>query len=317
MEAEIEDQDVLYNLATECESLFEDVHAALKETNAGVGVHELCAEFQQRFAIWTAHLGVFALKSQCLDTRLRNFPDLQDVTVRLLDLLRRCLDQWKSAASRPVGEGMDQLQTTLHGIDDTLSRLNNLGVTIRQSSADKIDLKARNIATKSNSTLFRYLCAQAVQTLYPGTSQALKDWLIHFMAVRWGRVMHLGKRHELLSTRRTPREGLETILEASTAASQTSQEATHPPVSMAKNNLRLPLASATQSDLSSINIQQIKSRNRPPDERSTKFAKTLSVQIKQGNYPKPPGNEVGKSHFACPWCSEMFDKSRLTDSMWR
>ncbi|CAG9980543.1 unnamed protein product [Clonostachys byssicola] len=321
MEPGEEGEDILYRLGTECEGLFEDVHDALESAKSATGLDELCSDFQQRFAIWTAHLGVFAPKNQCLDTRLRNFPDLQDVTVRLLDLLRRCLYQWKSATDSAVEENIQHLQVTLHGIDDTLARLNNLGVTIRQSSADKVDLKAKKLASGSNSTLFRYLSAQAVQTLYPGASQALKDWLVQFMTVRWGRVMHLSKRNEVLSKRRVTHAAMDTIPEVVpdllTFTTQRPQKFAHASDVPLTSRPKFPLAPSGQSDLSSINIQHIWSRNKPPDELSTRIAKTMSVQIKQGNYPKPPGNDMGSNYFPCPWCSELIDRRLLTDNAWR
>jgi hypothetical protein len=236
----------------------------------------------------------------------------------LLDLLRRCLYQWKSTASHYIEENMEQLETTLHGIDDTLSRLNNLGVTIRQASADKADIRAKRIAMGDDSTVFRYLCAQAVQVLYPGTSQALKNWLVHFMVVRWGRLKHLNQRQEKLSTRRPPRQSLGTIFETPGGKTQLVQNATQLPTAGPSNSLtNLPPIPATQSELSSINMHHIRNRNRPPDELSTRFAQTMSVQIKQGNYPKPPGKEISGTHFACQWCSELIDRRTLTDSSWR
>jgi hypothetical protein len=86
--------DLLYNLACECETLFDTKAAALRARAPSLA--DLLAEYQQRFAIWAAHLGVFARKSQSLDTRLRNHADIQDLVARLLDILRRSLDQRES-----------------------------------------------------------------------------------------------------------------------------------------------------------------------------------------------------------------------------
>lgn len=88
-----EDSDLLYDLACECETLFDSCLAKLQAQDALLA--ELLAEYQQRFAIWAAHLGVFARKSQSLDKRLENYPDIVDLTARLLDILRRSLAQRK------------------------------------------------------------------------------------------------------------------------------------------------------------------------------------------------------------------------------
>jgi hypothetical protein len=81
------DGNLLYNLACECEERFDTPFSGSSEP--------LWAEYQQRFALWTSHLGVFARESQSLDTRLRKVPDIQDLVARLLDILRRGLGQCK------------------------------------------------------------------------------------------------------------------------------------------------------------------------------------------------------------------------------
>lgn len=86
-----EDSDVLYDLACECEALFDARLAELRNQQSPLA--ELLAEYQQRFAIWAAHLGVFARRSQSLDKRLENYPDIIDLAARLLDILRRSLAQ--------------------------------------------------------------------------------------------------------------------------------------------------------------------------------------------------------------------------------
>lgn len=317
------DEGAIYTLASACEDMFADVQKALARAGSATTVHELCTEFQQRFATWTARLSIFARKSQRLDTRLRPFPDLQDLAVRLLDTLRHCLWQWKSATDQSLEaeDEVEHVQMTLGWIDDTLSRLNNLGVTIRQSSADDIDSRARNMTVGANSDLFESLCTQAVHTLYPGASQALKDRLIQSMTIRWGRIMHLGKRHEKLSTRRETDWTLETIPERPSLRPQAAHNVTRPPANDSLTDhqgwVRTRPTTSIESDLSSLNIRQIMHRSRAPDELSTNFAKTLSVQVKPGNYPKPPDNEGNSSYFTCQWCSELIDRKTLTDISWR
>jgi hypothetical protein len=86
-----DDGNVLYNLAYECEALFGTQLANLRAQASSAA--DLVADLQQRFAIWASHLGVFARKSQSLDTRLRNHAEILDLVARLLDILRRSLHQ--------------------------------------------------------------------------------------------------------------------------------------------------------------------------------------------------------------------------------
>lgn len=46
-------------------------------------------ELKDRFDAWSSFLGVFAATNACLDYRLRRHPALQDMIIRLLDVLRR------------------------------------------------------------------------------------------------------------------------------------------------------------------------------------------------------------------------------------
>ncbi|KAL6836583.1 hypothetical protein J3E69DRAFT_32659 [Trichoderma sp. SZMC 28015] len=314
-----EGEDLLYNLAYECEGLFYQLQEAFQNTQSEVATVELCAEFQQRFAVWAAHLGVFARKSQCLDTRLRNHPDLQDLVARLLDVLRRSLQQC-AAEKSSHGEGEAVPTVALKSIDDTLSRLNRLGVTIRQSGRGKFDARAKKFAAGLDLSLFAFLCANAVQALYPGAHQSLKDYLSKSMTDRYARMLFFGSRHKKLETRRERRIGLAPIHEVPNSETQPSnpviQLAVMPKNPVLANILRLPSAPSL-SDLSSVNMYQIRNRLRPPDEASTRFHKTSSIQVNQGNYPRLPATEKGSSIFTCYWCSELLSKKTLSESEWR
>ena len=78
--------DTIYNLAGECEALFQK--ESFKLESRGAETLRLFNEYQQRFAAWTAYLGVFAERSICLDRKLRHHPDLRDLVMRLLDVLK-------------------------------------------------------------------------------------------------------------------------------------------------------------------------------------------------------------------------------------
>ncbi|KAH0532089.1 hypothetical protein TsFJ059_000827 [Trichoderma semiorbis] len=314
-----EGDDLLYNLAYECEGLFYQLQEAFGNRQSEVATVELCAEFQQRFAVWAAHLGVFARKSQCLDTRLQNHPDLQDLVARLLDVLRRSLQQCVADTSSQ-GEEEAVPTAALKSVDDTLTRLNRLGVTIRQSGRGKFDARAKKFAAGLDLSLFAFLCANAVQALYPGAHQSLKDYLSKSMTDRYARMLFLGSRHKKLETRRERRIGLSPIHEVPNGETQSSdpviQLAVMPKNPILANILRPPSAPSL-SDLSSVNMYQIRNRLRPPDEASTRFHKTSSIQVNQGNYPRLPTTENGSSIFTCHWCSELLSKKTLSESEWR
>lgn len=329
MTCNLDSEDSLYGLACECEELFNQVQEAIPKTRLEVMVIELFAEFQQRFSIWAAHLGVFARKSQCLDTRLRNLPDLQDLVARLLDILRRNLQQCENEIDSqrerdqaPIGldESKASLtQTeTLAAIDNTLARLNRLGVTIRRSSYDKVDERATKFAAGLELESFSYLCANAVQILYPNAQQSLKDYLSKSMTDRYAKMLFLYSRHHNLKIRRELPIKLPPIPELPNNETQDNVRLTQPAgaIPVLAKFQRLPTL-LSQSDLSSVNIQKIQSRPRPPDEASTIFYKTSSVQVNQGNYPRQPIADGDSAVFTCEWCFELLNKEILSESKWR
>lgn len=332
MALRFDNEDVLYRLACECGDLFEQLQEAFLEAKPKASDIEQCTEFQQRFSIWAAYLGVFAQKSQCLDTRLQNFPDLQDLATRLLDILRCSLHRYKDevtdqerdeasiSSDKSQFDASSQPSASLTAIDNTLARLNRLGVTIRQSSQDKISIRAEKSTTHLDLTLFSYFCANAVQTLYPNAHQHLKDYLKESMINRYKKMIHHNSRYIKLRTPRELHRKLPSIPEVPNNKPQTNtsviQQAETIPASIYRYGARV-LTAPSQSDLSSANIQRIRDRYRPPDEASTKFHRTSSVQVNQGNYPRPPTTNKNGDIFACEWCSEPLDKKALSESEWR
>lgn len=326
------DEDLLYTLAYECESQFNKLLQALQSAKPEGSIKELCSEFQQRFAIWTAYLGVFARKNQCLDTRLRNFPDLQDLVARLLDILYRSLQSlqhWMAEMTKQPEKqlvlasdneglpGTSQMHTALETVDDTITQLDRLGITIRQSSSGKFDTRAKKFAEGQNMDSFACLCVNAVQALYPGASQLLKDYLGRSMISRYARMSFSDFRNQDLKARRG---ALPSIEEMPSNESQTTVQPNPSSKNImhsAASRLQKKFYASGFSDLSSVDIRQIMSRRRRPDEESTKFYKTSSIQVKQGNYPQLPRIDEDNDIFACQWCGQPLDKRKLSETDWR
>lgn len=328
MASKIDNEDVLYRLACECEDVFNQLHKSISKAKPKAMNSELCAEFQQRFSIWAAYLGVFAQESQCLDTRLRDFPDLQDLVARLLDILRCSLLQYKDELNsqgegdpallgfdEPLSKASPTPSAALTAIDNTLDRLNRLGVTIRQTSHDKIDIRAEKSTAGLNLTSFAYLCIHAVQTLYPGANQFLKDYLKESMMNRYKRMLHHNSRYTQLKAPREPHIRLPTITEVSDNELQTNVSDIPPAKAIPiAESLQKVVAAPSQAGLSSVNTQHIRSRHKPPDEASTRFHKTSSVQVNEGNYPRLPITNGNSNIFTCEWCSEPLNKKILSES---
>lgn len=86
----IESGEPIYELASECEKLFSEQISRLKD-EANLNGVKVVGEYQQRFSAWAAFLGVFAVPEMCLDRRLQRHADIQDLALRLLDIMKRNL----------------------------------------------------------------------------------------------------------------------------------------------------------------------------------------------------------------------------------
>lgn len=324
------EEDLLYDLSYQCESHFDKLLEISQKTKPEATI-EICTEFQQRFAIWAAYLGAFARKSQCLDTRLRDLPDLQDLVARLLDILRHSLlhiiteienqgkvEMVRSSDKECMSEASQVQKAALETIDDTLTRLTRLGTTIRQSSSSRLDTRVRKFAAGQNLDPFAYLCTNAVQTLYPGAHQALRDYLSNSMTTRYTNMLFSNSRRANLGARRS--NNLPKIKEVPSEMTQTNfpidlpaNKITSPAISRLRKKSHAPSA----SDLSIVDYQQIKVGSRHEDDVSTKHHKTSSVQIKLGYYPRIPSTEAGRNIFSCHWCGETLSKKNLSETSWR
>jgi len=323
--------DFLYKLAYDCESRFDQLQQALITADENAAVIQLCEEFQQRFALWAAHVGVFARRSQSLDRRLRDHLDLQDLAARLLDILRRSLQQCAtevSADTEDKGLGSDSRQPrpgsgvgpeALRAVDDTLKRLTRLGVTIRQSSHSRIEERAKKFTSDSDLESFSHLCAAAIQFLYPRIHQSLKNHLSKSMTDRYARLLFLNSRHKKLGTRREQKTDALPIHENPEILPTSSAHVPQPAralTNLVLRNLAQASNAPSESDLSSVNIQQIRARLRQPDEPSVASRKTKSVRVNQGSYPKLPDPRNGRI-FTCDWCTEPLNRTKLSGSDWR
>lgn len=328
MSSDADTKDLLCQLSYECESLFENIQRAQAPTQTETSILKACAEFQQRFSIWTAHLGVFARKSQCLDRRLQNFPDLLDLVARLLDLLRRCLQQCIVQLDGRDGQALASQEghvpahtANLGAINDTLTRINRLGVTIRQSSRLHIDARAKKFATGRDLKSFSYLCAIALELLYPGAQQSLRDRLSKSMTDRYARMLFLESRNTKLQThrKRHPHRELPARSDIPDNRAQVDIPAIPKTDLAGPSSARAftPLSQTDTSDLSSIDIQHFRGCLGPSGEPLLGPRKPSSIQVNQHGYPPLPISSDHGNGFSCEWCAEPFTKETMTESDWR
>ncbi|SPO02493.1 uncharacterized protein DNG_05166 [Cephalotrichum gorgonifer] len=333
METSEDDGDLFYNLACDCEALFDAHLAQLKELHSPLA--SLSADYQQRFAIWTAHLGVFARRSQSLDTRLRNHSDVQDLVARLLDILRRSLQQLVQPI-RVGGEigatcvndneqdkARDAQNEALAAVEATLMRLNRLGVTIRQSSHGRIDIKVKTFAAGLDLGPFATASRAVVQTLYPHAHQALREYLDKTMTDRYVAMRFAKDRKVKLQSRRPAKERgpIPTISEGVEAVAPGWYPSDQLALGRVSASAELPKkpGSDSRSDLSTVDSKQLKqilSKTNNLEAPSKRRRGMSSVQVSQGNYPELPFQTEG-NFITCEFCGKGIDKRDTNESDWR
>lgn len=225
-----EGDEPIYDLAEECENLFQQELSRLELSEEVAFRH--FEECQQRFLAWTAYLGVFAERKLCLDRKLRHHPDLQDHILRILDILKISLVQMSesgrtlSRESSPLYDlqsKVDQkhvgrpsevpphknqrygslstiVKDILKDIHGSIDRLNRLGIAIRRSSTRSLLNTNRTDMSKFDS--FKDLSHSFLKVLYPDASNELHDQLSKSMAERYIHISELKSSHAKRASKR-------------------------------------------------------------------------------------------------------------------
>jgi hypothetical protein len=92
-------EEPIFSLASDCDDLIQECLG--KAEGDGSPTKGLLEEYERRFNAWWEYLGVFAGRKANLDRRLHRQPEIRDIVVRLLLILRRNLTQCKSLSILP------------------------------------------------------------------------------------------------------------------------------------------------------------------------------------------------------------------------
>ncbi|KAH8883062.1 hypothetical protein GQ53DRAFT_732965, partial [Thozetella sp. PMI_491] len=337
----------IFSLAGECEMLFQKQQARLEDIQSDE--LRIFEEHQQRFIAWTAYMGVFAKSRLCLDRKLRHHTDLQDLVLRLLDIVKLNLayivnpqampspvpaDDSLAGAEAPIGP-LAMNKDALDAIDGAIDRLNRLGIAIRQSSTRELMPKGCTEVADFNS--FKELAAMFVKTLYPSATIELQDHLSNSMAERFNAILFRQSQHARLRQRRPKNKiSLQPINE--TEAMQLDEDedvATRDPtlpyddryhgiLGARLNHLspaprRDPAAALpSEASMSSIDRQALRRKiGHFPNAGSKKKQETSSIHIGQVGYPKAPQNTDGTKYITCEWCFETRENEDFEGEEWR
>jgi hypothetical protein len=154
MDEEGGEEDPIRLMARDCNELIDESLSRTDESGKALPFEVLhfVKEYQRRFEGWCSFLGVFAFQNASLDYRLRRHPSLQDMILRLLDILRENLSlvtEYESLAENMnVPDNKTAEQIVFSGIKESIHRLNKLAVVIRSSSRTTATARARRFASQ-------------------------------------------------------------------------------------------------------------------------------------------------------------------------
>ncbi|KAH8126046.1 hypothetical protein FP744_10005040 [Trichoderma asperellum] len=335
-EAGIETTEPIFELATKCERLFSE-HVSRLKNESDLNGAKVIGEYQQKFSAWAAFLGVFAVPDMCLDRRLRNHTEVQDLVLRLLDIMRRNLvhlleiDHNKSTLDEDIDiPDLDQVSSSpncvnlesLRGIEGAVDRLNHLGRTIQRSSEAAQATKVGRFVTTIDSTSFEEITRSAVKSFYPGASASLLEQLAQAMTnmyerfhYRRSRQVRLQARPKALSTL-----GEEPASDSKADTGRASFQLNAPPVMNVIEELPR-LVSMTHSEDRSHKSRESKPTSLDSREFSKLFSqqrggsagsKTRSILVSQVAYPQP-----SEESLVCEWCFATLSKDELKGEKWK
>ncbi|KAK6348438.1 hypothetical protein TWF718_006232 [Orbilia javanica] len=321
-----ETKQQIYDLAGECEGLFGDLLSVLSRTSEKDC--RIVQEHQQRFERWSGYLGVFAAPQASLDSRLKSTPDIRDLVVQLLEVLKRNIRnslKFESARAAPRLEDDGSIsktrvseqfgtarspispatQAALDGIRGVIDRLHRLGTAIRKAPTSNLVFRVKKFARKDSEdhTFFEHIALLIVKGLYPNIRDSLARQLARSISFRRQRLLYQRQHQKNLTDRRQPRSEPKFELPIEPARHDETPRP-EPEVVHEKHQTQNTIGASTVTYPSAIDIVNF----RPNIVEMVKPVEVASApptvtSIAHNNpYPPPPKIQDGEEHCQCNWC---------------
>ncbi|KAL6859273.1 hypothetical protein J3F83DRAFT_749592 [Trichoderma novae-zelandiae] len=333
----IESSEPIFELASECEQLFSQQVSRLRG-EADPNATKAVGEFQQRFSAWAAFLGVFAVPEMCLDRKLQHHVEIQDLVLRLLDIMKRNLTYLFEANDALNGDDVEltdshqalppQLRISvdsLRGIEGATERLHHLGGTIQLSSEASQAARISRFATRFDSSSFEQVARLAIVSFYPDASPSLLEHVARAMTDMYQKFHYRRSRRARLQAR--PRATLSSIREESASSSQPNAWTANPvpvpaspPITALRRQMPRPVVrshlgarshQSRDSKPTSLDSQEFKKHFPQQTDGSVK-SKTKSILASQMAYP--PQSE---DSLVCDWCFLPLSEDESKGEKWR
>ncbi|RSL44910.1 hypothetical protein CEP53_011015 [Fusarium sp. AF-6] len=314
----VEMDEPIYDVAVECEKLFEIQIARFNKAGDQNGA-ALIAELRHQFSTWTSSMRVFADASLNLDRKLQGHAEIQDQVLRGLDLMQANLayvhmqdaspnEGWVEDSS--PGYSLRLSIENVKAVSEALKRLHQIGMAVRQSSTMSHTRRAREYTESLDLSSFTQLASLCLRSLFATASRELLKHLTASMTDTYRLFIYRRKDIEPSTRQRYPR--LSTIPESPTSEDMPAESMC--PSGLGQSALwgvtrRRP--AVAQSRPTTIDTREAASRlgrlTRPSTRRNTS-----SVLVSQVDYPEP-----AEDSDTCDWCFRPLPEDTFEGDNWR
>jgi len=213
----------------------------------------------------------------------------------------------------------------LSGVAESISRLNKLGIAIRQSSRSTATARARRFAAQHlDLDAFEETAYHAVETLYPNSPERLRQQLCNAMTDRYVKHQYeayrLGKSKIQYPSRAVHNDAQDkaTQQEDNTRPSGVRLGGGGDTPDPSSDQLARRQDAVYQFRASTIDTQLLHQNVAAAAASASRPPRTLSVfnENDRQNEPPPPKFESGRDLTDCEWCFQLIDRSFIDESGW-
>ncbi|KAJ2987333.1 hypothetical protein NUW58_g4567 [Xylaria curta] len=321
-------QDIYFQ-AQACKSLF----TSYLEPSGDARVYQKNVyEAERRFLTWASFLGVFASEGASLDNRLRYAPEVKDLVLSMLQVLRRNLERSIIRHSRGSASSITIIPPendgAMYGISGAIDRLQRLAMAIRQSPrTDEVD-RVRNFASKQPADGFYNIVLAMIQFLFGDAERALQNQLAETITYRRHRLLWNRRHSKKLGRQRKEKEEAQPLKKKQhkpvlePELGQNSRTSSQPRFfSGAQTGSILSSTQFSQRPLGRIldkNLLRVQGASQQEENRSVRS----SNPPPKAQYPERPPVAAGETKVMCQYCLTGIEipitaSEKLKDTIWR
>ncbi|KAI8634154.1 hypothetical protein F5Y19DRAFT_412147 [Xylariaceae sp. FL1651] len=304
-------QDI-YSQALECKALFV---SCLEMSSPYASKISAC---QNQFLTWASFLGVFASESASLDRRLEFNPEIKELVMAMLRVLKRNLElsrvrhvpmQPANTKARPAEED----DGAMYGITGAIDRLHRLAVAIRQSPRTDEAERVRNFASKQEPDDFPSIISSMMLFLFHRAESTLRAQLVDSIVYRRHRMLWARRHVKKLGQQRKVDEDSQPASK-NAADAQASRQKNRAPAHDAQQryNSKAEMESAysptlpSRRSLGRINKRLVQVQRQEAQYDDVRSARS-SNPPPRAQYPKMPSVPDDKTKIVCQYCLGDFE----------